>query len=72
MAAPSHRSRTPARSTGRSAQARLPWWALALPLAAFAALLMLPLSGSGTAGESAGTSSVSQVLDRVQAVLARG
>jgi hypothetical protein len=79
MSAPTHTVLPlPRRTTGRAAQVRLPWWALALPLAAFAALLLFPLTGTGTGGAggsedgSAGRSTVSQVVDRVQQVLARG
>ncbi|WP_030203082.1 hypothetical protein [Streptomyces sp. NRRL S-87] len=44
-----HRSSPFGRTPGTGPDTRLRWWALALPVAAFAALLIL-LSGPGAAG----------------------
>ena len=74
MSAPTHSVPLP-RPAGRgAAQARLPWWGLALPLAAFAVLLLLPLAGpAGEAGRSlVGQPSFLLVVERVQQVLAGG
>ncbi|MGW1766362.1 hypothetical protein ACWCQL_20085 [Streptomyces sp. NPDC002073] len=51
------------RAQGSPADTRLPWWALALPVAAFAALLLL-LAGSGGA-EVAGASPMAELVDRI-------
>jgi hypothetical protein len=72
MAAPTHVVTPTARSAGRTVPVRLRWWALALPLAAFGALLLLPLSGGGSGDDSAARSPVSQILERVQGVLTGG
>lgn len=72
MPAPTHTVTPPARSTGRGVQSRLPWWALALPLVAFGALLLVPVSASGPEEDTASGSPVAQVLDRVQQVLSGG
>lgn len=52
-AAPAARGPRPGTPAGTGAQTRLPWWAVALPALAFAALLAL-LTG-GTADASAAT-----------------
>ncbi|MFE0653322.1 hypothetical protein ACFVZH_32615 [Streptomyces sp. NPDC059534] len=44
---------------------RLPWWALVLPVAAFAALLLL-IAGPSEAGATAGDLGVGRVLDHLQ------
>jgi hypothetical protein len=52
-----------------SYEVQLPWWAIALPAVAFAALLML-LAGSADARAATGSQSgLAQVLDRVQEVV---
>ncbi|QKV95696.1 hypothetical protein HUT19_31395 [Streptomyces sp. NA02950] len=47
---------------------RLPWWAIALPAIAFAALLLL-LTGSADAHAATGSGAVSQVLGLVRQVI---
>ncbi|MFE7777472.1 hypothetical protein ACFU5O_26975 [Streptomyces sp. NPDC057445] len=44
---------------------RLPWWAVALPVIAFAALLVL-MTASGDAHAATGEPSVGFILDRIQ------
>ncbi|GAA2409133.1 hypothetical protein GCM10010420_41970 [Streptomyces glaucosporus] len=44
-------SRTDRRRTAGSADTRLPWWAVALPAAAFAVLLALTAGGEASAAE---------------------
>ncbi|MFD7263333.1 hypothetical protein [Streptomyces sp. NPDC059874] len=54
MSAPTHtRSRPPAAGSRFGADARLHWWALALPALAFGLLLLL-LAGSGRAEAATG------------------
>ncbi|MGW5848821.1 hypothetical protein ACWFQ8_12875 [Streptomyces sp. NPDC055254] len=74
MSAPTHtrplppRARTaagPRRRAGHGAEARLHWWALALPALAFGLLLLL-LAGSGEAHAAAGDgSSLVQVAEQL-------
>ncbi|MFF5423985.1 MULTISPECIES: hypothetical protein [unclassified Streptomyces] len=47
---------------------RLPWWALALPVAAFTTLLLL-VSGPGETHAASGEAGVERVLERVQQTL---
>ncbi|WP_418956292.1 hypothetical protein [Streptomyces tritici] len=62
------RSRTPA--TG--VDTRLPWWALALPVAAFVALLLLITDpGQAHAAAGAGDPSVGRFLQALQQTLGR-
>lgn len=53
-----------------SVDVRLPWWALALPALAFVALLTLILNPSD-AHAASGDPAVTQLLARVQRLLAR-
>ena len=53
---------------GSAPQTRLPWWALALPALAFAALLTLLTSGSASA-DGSGSGSGSDVLGRLAALI---
>ncbi|MEV8563995.1 hypothetical protein AB0436_00120 [Streptomyces sp. NPDC051322] len=46
-------------------EVRLPWWAVALPAIAFAALLLL-ISAPGQAHAAAGDPAVAHVLQRIQ------
>lgn len=59
-------ARTHHRPTHRTAawgvRTRLPWWALALPAAAFTALLFLPVGGNGTAGTNQPVTAVLEIL----------
>lgn len=67
-------SRTPSRTTGRTpaadradgVQTRLPWWAVALPALAFAALLALISAGSADASTAA---PAGDVLSRIVTAL---
>jgi hypothetical protein len=67
---PAHtHTRSHAQASG-SVDARLPWWALALPMIAFVALLLLiadPVQAHAVGGDS----SVGQLLDRIQQTLSR-
>ncbi|MEU4211917.1 hypothetical protein AB0F13_18250 [Streptomyces sp. NPDC026206] len=57
---------TPASSRARP-QTRLPWWALALPIAAFVALFCLPASpASADSGPGAGGGSMARVVQLVR------
>lgn len=51
-------------------EVRLPWWALALPVLAFCALLML-IAGPGDAHAASGDPAVGEFFQRVQQTLAR-
>lgn len=53
-----------------SVEIRLPWWAIALPAIAFAALLLL-MTGSGQANAAAGDPGVGRVVQQIQQTLAR-
>ncbi|MFI1967159.1 hypothetical protein ACH429_24080 [Streptomyces pathocidini] len=55
-----------------SYETRLPWWAIALPSVAFAALLMLLVGPSGAHAATNGAEpGLGLVLERVQEVLRR-
>ncbi|HET6353285.1 hypothetical protein ACFYW6_08975 [Streptomyces sp. NPDC002659] len=49
---------------------RLPWWALALPMLAFAVLLLL-IADPAQAQASGGEPAVGQILERIQHTLSR-
>ncbi|MDX2729154.1 MULTISPECIES: hypothetical protein [Streptomyces] len=68
MAARTH-TRSP-RPASAGVEVRLPWWAVALPAVAFAALLLL-ISGSGEAHAATGDSEIGQLLERIVDLLAR-
>lgn len=62
---------TPAGGRARQ-QTRLPWWALALPAAAFVALFSLPASpASADSGPGSGGGTVARVVQLVQHSAAR-
>jgi hypothetical protein len=66
-------TRTPSSSPSPSAggvDTRLPWWALALPVAAFVALLLL-MAGPGGAHAAGGQASVGHLLEQIQQTLPR-
>ncbi|MEV8585989.1 hypothetical protein [Streptomyces sp. NPDC051180] len=65
MSAPAQ-SRVGATTAG--VDTRLPWWALVLPVAAFAALLLL-IAGPGEAHATSGDPGVGRVLDHLQQTL---
>ncbi|MFD9872497.1 hypothetical protein ACFXI8_27675 [Streptomyces niveus] len=68
MAAPTHtRSHRPSPDT---VEIRLPWWAIALPAIAFAALLLL-MAGPGQANATEGDPGVGRVVHHIQQTLAR-
>ncbi|MET8504002.1 hypothetical protein ABZV60_05020 [Streptomyces sp. NPDC004787] len=56
----------PTRRTG--VDTRLPWWALALPVAAFVALLLL-MPGPGPAPEAGGAAGFGHVIDQLRQTL---
>jgi hypothetical protein len=64
MSAPTHPRH---HVTGR-VDTRLPWWALALPVLAFALLLAL-LTGGGEARAAGGEPAVGRILERIQQTL---
>ncbi|MFF6876218.1 hypothetical protein ACFY9S_12995 [Streptomyces sp. NPDC012474] len=68
MSAPTHTRPHPATRAG--AAGRLPWWALALPVLAFTALLALILNPSD-AHAAGGDPAITHLLERVQQLFAR-
>ncbi|MFD4144032.1 hypothetical protein OHS70_29190 [Streptomyces sp. NBC_00390] len=60
---------TPSRAKASGVGVRLPWWALALPVLAFCALLML-IAGPGDAHAATGEPAVGAFIQRVQQALA--
>jgi len=62
-----HPARTGAQQQN-DAQTRLPWWAVALPAVAFAALLAL-LAGGPASADSSGAASGADAFGRIAAVL---
>ncbi|MBL1102564.1 hypothetical protein JK363_39410 [Streptomyces sp. 205] len=68
MSARSHPRPVPPVHSG--VEIRLPWWAIALPAIAFAALLLL-LAGPTDAHAATGPGAVSQVLGLVHQVVMR-
>ncbi|MEU3886470.1 hypothetical protein [Streptomyces sp. NPDC029041] len=68
MSAPTHTRPHPATRAG--AAGRLPWWALALPVLAFTALLTLILNPS-EAHAAAGEPVISHLFERIQQLTAR-
>ncbi|MEI7030076.1 hypothetical protein [Streptomyces pratensis] len=68
MPVPAH-TRTSRPSTG-AVEIRLPWWAVALPSVAFAALLLLILS-PGQAHAATGASALGQLVEHIFPLLTR-
>ncbi|MGW0500305.1 hypothetical protein ACWD0Z_34190 [Streptomyces sp. NPDC003007] len=68
MSAPTHTRPCPATRAG--AADRLPWWALALPVLAFTALLALILNASD-AHAATGGPAIAHLLERVQQLTTR-
>ncbi|MBB4716168.1 hypothetical protein [Streptomyces luteogriseus] len=68
MSAPTPTRPHPATSAG--AAGRLPWWALALPVLAFAALLALILNPSD-AHAATGDPAITRLFERAQELMAR-
>ncbi|MFE7649705.1 hypothetical protein NFX46_29670 [Streptomyces phaeoluteigriseus] len=68
MSAPTHTRPLPAAPGGVGV--RLPWWALALPILAFVALLALILNPSDAQAAS-GDPAITDLVDRVRQLVAR-
>ncbi|MFB6845474.1 hypothetical protein ACFCXS_11530 [Streptomyces sp. NPDC056373] len=68
MSAPTHTRLHPATRAG--AAGRLPWWALALPVLAFSALLALILNPSD-AHAATGEPVITHLFERIQQLTAR-
>ncbi|GAP52268.1 hypothetical protein [Streptomyces azureus] len=68
MSAPTHTRPHPATRAG--VDSRLPWWALALPTLAFAALLVLILNPSD-AQAATGDPLITHLFERVQQLISR-
>ncbi|MFF2326213.1 MULTISPECIES: hypothetical protein [unclassified Streptomyces] len=62
-------TRSPHTATG-GVEARLPWWAVALPTIAFAVLLLL-IMGSGDAHAATETPAVGRLLQRITDLITR-
>ncbi|MEG8280079.1 hypothetical protein [Streptomyces sp. AHA2] len=68
MSAPTHTRPHPA--SRATADSRLPWWALALPVLAFTALLALILNPSD-AHAAAGDPAMSRLFERIGQLISR-
>ncbi|GHJ95632.1 hypothetical protein SNE510_51510 [Streptomyces sp. NE5-10] len=62
-------TRTGDRTTPAGVDTRLPWWALALPVAAFTVLLLL-VTGPGETAAAGGDGGMGQLLQRIGQTLA--
>ncbi|MFF2778059.1 hypothetical protein ACFVU3_24470 [Streptomyces sp. NPDC058052] len=62
-------TRTGERTTPAGVDTRLPWWALALPVAAFTALLLL-VTGPGEAAATSGDAGIGRVVQLIGQTLA--
>ncbi|MFH9721349.1 hypothetical protein ACH4M4_00090 [Streptomyces sp. NPDC017254] len=62
------RTYTRVRPAATGVDTRLPWWALALPAAAFLALLLL-MTGSGEVHAPLGDAGAGRVLERIRQTL---
>ncbi|MFJ4868014.1 hypothetical protein [Streptomyces sp. NPDC088757] len=62
------RTRSGTSTTATGADTRLSWWALALPAAAFVALLLL-MTGPGEARATGGDPAVGRLLEQVRQTL---
>ncbi|MDX3851458.1 hypothetical protein [Streptomyces sp. AK02-01A] len=69
MPARTHSRSHPQTSSDRI-EIQLPWWAVALPAVAFAALLLL-MAGPGQAHAAADDPSVGRILEHIQLTLSR-
>ncbi|MFH9015534.1 hypothetical protein ACH4C6_29700 [Streptomyces sp. NPDC017943] len=65
-----HTHTRPHPASRAAADSRLPWWALALPVLAFTALLALILNPSD-AHAAAGDPAISQLFERVERLMSR-
>ncbi|MFF5978080.1 hypothetical protein ACFY78_04435 [Streptomyces olindensis] len=68
MSAPTHTRPHPATRAG--VDSRLPWWALALPMLAFTALLALILNPSD-AHAATGDAALTHLVERAQQLITR-
>ncbi|MEU3349478.1 hypothetical protein ABZ723_31690 [Streptomyces sp. NPDC006700] len=68
MSARTHTRPHPA-TTGAGVDSRLPWWALALPVLAFVALLLL-ISNPADAQAAGGAPAIAQLLRHARELLA--
>ncbi|MEW1904133.1 hypothetical protein [Streptomyces sp. NPDC086147] len=64
----SARTRSGTGATATGVDTRLPWWVLALPVAAFTALLLL-MTGPGEARATGGDPTVGRLLEQVRQTL---
>ncbi|MEV6355055.1 hypothetical protein [Streptomyces hydrogenans] len=62
-------TRTGDRTTPAGVDTRMPWWALALPVAAFTVLLLL-VTGPGEAAAAGGDGGMGPLLQRIGQTLA--
>lgn len=71
MSAPTHTRPHPATpaTPGGGVDARLPWWALALPTLAFATLLLLVLNPTEAQAATSADPAITHVLERIQQAL---
>ncbi|MGW6745161.1 hypothetical protein ACWGDX_31255 [Streptomyces sp. NPDC055025] len=67
MPVPTHPRSHPRAASG-SIEIRLPWWSVALPAVAFAALLLL-MTGSGQARAAAADPGVGRILEQIHQTL---
>ncbi|MFJ7061735.1 hypothetical protein ACK8N7_29385 [Streptomyces griseobrunneus] len=68
--APSRRPALPHRPTADRIEIRLPWWAVALPAVAFAALLLMIMS-PGQAQAATADPALGQLIERTLHLLSR-
>ncbi|MET9682474.1 hypothetical protein [Streptomyces coeruleorubidus] len=69
MSASTHTRPHPATRAG--VDSRLPWWAVALPTVAFAALLVLILNPSDAQAATTGDPLITHLFERVQQLISR-
>ena len=69
MSARTHTRPHPATPGGGVVDARLPWWALALPTLAFATLLLLILNPADAQAAASADPAITHVLERIQQAL---
>lgn len=67
--APTRSTRPVRRRTGGGAEARLPWWAVALPAAVFAVLLSLLVVGGGEAQAAESPQHLGRLLEYLRQLL---
>ncbi|MEW2070858.1 hypothetical protein [Streptomyces sp. NPDC007346] len=67
---PAHRPAISRRPAADRVEIRLPWWAVALPAVAFAALLIM-ITGSGQAQAATAEPALGQLIERTLHLLSR-